>query len=164
MQLIGQGSDTLAPLLSQGGGQCSNLMTNPEAKLSTPLLVVDDRSDVLQALVRYFELDFENVLAAQSPIEAEALLSRHKPHFLLCDYWLGENYPPSTDLLPGWRRDNPCLKRVVLMTGTKSSSIPPCSAVDDVFAKPLRLSKMVEYFRRFAVSTTLDQPRLSTSA
>jgi hypothetical protein len=36
------------------------------------------------------------------------------------------------------------------MTGTKSSSIPHCPAIDDIFPKPLRLSEIVEYFKRHA--------------
>lgn len=125
-------------------------MRNSDAKLPNPLLVVDDRADVLQALLRFFELDFENVLSAQTPAAAEELLRTKQPEFLLCDYWLGESFPPSTEFLPVWRSKYPCLKRVVLMTGTKSSSIPPCPAIDDIFPKPLRLSKVVDYFRAHA--------------
>lgn len=127
-------------------------MRKSEPKLPYPLLVVDDRRDVLQALIRFFELDFEHVLAAQTPAEAESLLLERQPPFLLCDYWLGEEYPPSTEFLPRWRDQFPCLKRVVLMTGTKSSSIPNCPAIDDIFPKPLRLSQVVEYFRMHAES------------
>lgn len=125
-------------------------MRKAEAKIPHPLLVVDDRMDVLQALTRFFELDFEHVYAAQSPPEAEAMLRTHQPTFLLCDYWLGEKYPPSTEFLPRWRHEFPCVKRVVLMSGTKSSSIPPCSAVDDIFGKPLRLAQLVHYFSEHA--------------
>jgi len=125
-------------------------MEKSEGKLPQPLLVVDDRTDVLQALTRFFELDFQIVLKAQSPAEAEQVLRSRQPNFLLCDYWLGENHPPSTEFLPRWRAEYPCLKRVVLMTGTKSSSIPPCSAIDDIFPKPLRLARVVEYFRAHA--------------
>ncbi len=126
-------------------------MRNSEAKLPNPLLIVDDRADVLQALLRFFELDFEQVLSAQNPAEAEDIIRTKQPEFLLCDYWLGEAHPPSTEFLGRWRAEYPCLRRVVLMTGTKSSSIPPCAAVDDIFPKPLRLSKVVEYFRACAV-------------
>ena len=125
-------------------------METLEGKLPHPLLIVDDRLDVLQALTRFFELDFECVLGAQSPPQAEQLLRVNQPTFLLCDYWLGESYPPSVEFIPRWRQEYPCLKRVALMTGTKSSSIPHCAAIDDIFAKPLRLSGMVDYFKGHA--------------
>jgi DNA-binding NtrC family response regulator len=121
-------------------------MTEPHGKLPYPLLVVDDRADVLQALTRYFELEFEHVFGAQTVSEAEEILRTHSPTFLLCDYWLGDDTPPSTTFLPRWRREYPSLKRVVLMTGTKSTSIPPCPEVDVVLTKPLRMADMVEYF------------------
>lgn len=130
-------------------------MRKSEPKLPYPLLIVDDRRDVLQALSRFFELDFEHVLSAQTPAQAEVFLAERAPPFLLCDYWLGEEFPPSTEFLPRWREQFPCLKRVVLMTGTKSSSIPACAAIDDIFPKPLRLSTVVEYFRSHAESLTL---------
>ena len=125
-------------------------MREHEGKVPYPLLVVDDRLDVLQALTRFFELDFEHVLSAQNPKEAEELLRIRQPTFLLCDYWLGEKHPPSTEFLPRWREQFPCLKSVVLMTGTRSSSVPPCSAVDDIFTKPLRLASVVTYFKERA--------------
>ena len=125
-------------------------MRHSENKLPYPLLVVDDRVDVLQALTRFFELEFAHVLTAQDPAAAEDILRNRSPTFLLCDYWLGEKHPPSTEFLPRWRKQFACLKRVVLMTGTKSSSVPPCSAIDDIFCKPLRLARVVEYFRNCA--------------
>lgn len=121
-------------------------MTESSGKSPHPLLVVDDRIDVLQALTRFFELEFEKVFGAQTVAAAEEILRTHKPTFLLCDYWLGDDCPPSTTFLPRWREEHPSLKRVVLMSGTKSSSIPPCSAVDDIFAKPLRMAEVVRYF------------------
>jgi CheY-like chemotaxis protein len=127
-------------------------MEDPKKKLPYPLLIVDDRSDVIQALSRFFQLDFEHVLCAQTRTEAEALLLAWQPPFLLCDYWLGDDRAPSTEFLPRWRQEYPCLKRVVLMTGTKSSSIPPCSAIDDIFPKPLRLAQLVDYFRLHSLS------------
>lgn len=121
-------------------------MTLPEKKYPEPLLIVDDRADVLRALERFMSLYFECVLVAQTPPEAEALLEKHAPHYLLCDYWLGEEYPPATSFIPQWRTDFPCLRRVVLMTGTKSSSIVSCDQVDRVLQKPLNMEKLVGFF------------------
>jgi len=121
-----------------------------ELKLDQTLLVVDDRPEVLRAIERFLKLHFREVWSAQTPDQAREILQIHRPDFLLCDFWLGENYPPATALIPDWRADFPHLLRVVLMSGTKSSSIPPCSAIDATFAKPLQMSEIVAYFAEAA--------------
>lgn len=124
------------------------MMPPPDKKLPGGLLLVDDRVEVLRALERLLGLYFENVYCASSPPEAEERLKAHSPRFLLCDYWLGEKFPPATGFIPRWRREYPCLARVVLMSGTNSASIPPCDAVDQVFAKPLDTVRLIEFFMR----------------
>lgn len=107
---------------------------------------MDDRPEVLKAVERLLALYFEPVYAATTPHDAESLLRAHSPRYLLCDYWLGEDYPPATSILPRWRSTFPCLQRVALMSGTNSASIPPCDAVDQVFAKPLNTPRLIEFF------------------
>jgi DNA-binding NtrC family response regulator len=119
-----------------------------EPQLDRTLLVVDDRPEVLRAIERYVRLHFQRVWIAQTPEEAERVLAEHHPDFLLCDFWLGENYPPATALIPRWRSQYPTLRHVVLMSGTKSSSIPPCEAIDAQFAKPLQMSEIIAHFAR----------------
>jgi DNA-binding NtrC family response regulator len=121
-------------------------MNAPE-KMAQSLLIVDDREEVLRALERYMGLYLTTVLGAQTPDEAIALMDAHKPAFLLCDFWLGEKHPPSTSLIPEWRARFPFIKKVILMSGTKSSSIPACNAVDAIFPKPLDLKGLVQYLR-----------------
>jgi DNA-binding NtrC family response regulator len=121
-------------------------VTLPLQKLPQALLIVDDRDEVLRALQRYMALYFSSVFVAKTPPEAEALLAEHSPALLLCDYWLGEAYPPSTGFIPAWRKRFTSLRRVVLMSGTKSSSIPPCAEIDEVFQKPLDMKRLVEFF------------------
>jgi ActR/RegA family two-component response regulator len=121
-------------------------MNAPE-KMAQSLLIVDDREEVLRALERYMGLYLTAVYGAQTPDEAIAAMQTHAPTFLLCDFWLGEKHPPSTSLIPDWRLRFPCLKRVVLMSGTKSSSIPACDAVDAIFPKPLDLKGLVRYLQ-----------------
>lgn len=110
------------------------------------LLIVDDREDIRRAMARFFSLYFEAVYVAATPQEAENILRKNCPTYLLCDYWLGDDFPPSTDLIPAWRQLAPTLKSVALMTGTKITAIgcPPC--VDAVFQKPLEPSHVVDFF------------------
>jgi CheY-like chemotaxis protein len=104
-----------------------------------PLLIVDDRVEVRSALERFFGLWFRRVYAVATASEADSILERHRPSVLLCDYYLGDDLPPGTELIAGWRKRFPCLQRVVLMTGTRVSSLGDVSCVDAVFQKPLNL-------------------------
>jgi DNA-binding NtrC family response regulator len=115
-------------------------------KRPEPLLIVDDREAVRSSLVRFLEMYFEVVLSAGDPSQAEEQLRTGRPKYLLTDYWLGNAYPPSTELIPRWRKLCPTLTRVALMTGTKTSSIGACPEVDAVFAKPLDLRRVIEFF------------------
>ena len=67
------------------------------------LLIVDDREDIRRAMERYFSLYFEKVFVAATPVQAEQILRAHTPTFILCDYWLGDEFLPSTEYIPGWR-------------------------------------------------------------
>jgi CheY-like chemotaxis protein len=106
---------------------------------SEPLLIVDDREAVLTGLSRFFGLYFERIYVATTPQDAEVMLETHQPAALLCDYWLGDQHPVGTELIRAWRERYPCLKRVVLMSGTNASSLGDVSCADAVFQKPLNL-------------------------
>lgn len=109
------------------------------------LLIVDDRKEVRAALQRFFEMYFEQVLVAGTPPEAEECLSTHQPSLLLCDYFLGVEWPPATNLIPRWRAAFPCLTRVAIMSGTRSESIGNCPEADAVFEKPLNMREVTEF-------------------
>ena len=110
-----------------------------------PLLIVDDREDVRLALERFLSLYFEQVHAAGTPGDAESALNEYRPTLVLCDYWLGDEYPPATDLIPGWRERYPTIERVALMTGTKASALGRAQGVDAVFQKPLDLKQVTAF-------------------
>jgi hypothetical protein len=112
---------------------------------SEPLLIIDDRDAVLTALGRFFGLYFERIYVATTPQEAEVMLETHHPAVLLCDYWLGDRHPVGTELIRAWRERYPCIKRVVLMSGTHASSLGDVSCADAVVQKPLNL-KVVTAF------------------
>lgn len=115
-------------------------------KCSGTLLIVDDLEDVRAALGRYFKLYFGQVYVAATPAEAEECLREHHPDYLLCDYWLGDDHPPATALIPRWRDEYPSLKRVALMTGTKASALGQTQRVDRIFDKPLDLDRVLAFF------------------
>lgn len=111
----------------------------PTTERPGPLLVVDDAAEVRQSLRRYFARYVDRVLVAGTPAEAEGALRSAPVTALLCDYWLGAEHPPATALIPGWRAAHPSVRRVVLMTGTKTSSLDGSPGVDAVFHKPFDL-------------------------
>ena len=110
-----------------------------------PLLVVDDVPEMRRSLVRYFKRTFDTV-SAGTPEEAEEILMRSSPPYLLCDYWLGVEFPPATHFIPAWRKKFPSLRRVALMTGTKTTSIDSPTGIDALFEKPLDLDVITEFF------------------
>ena len=111
-----------------------------------PLLILDDRDDVRRGLKRLFGLFFEVVLLASNPEEAEAHAAQSSPPFLLCDYWLGPDHPPGSEVIRNLRERHPCIERVALMTGSKVSSLTDTEGADAVFAKPLNAEQVREFF------------------
>lgn len=109
------------------------------------LLIVDDRKEIRTALQRFFEMYFERVLVAATPPEAEACLHAQRPTLLLCDYFLGVEWPPATKLIPHWRTLFPFLVRVAIMSGTRSDSIGECPEADAIFEKPLNMREVTEF-------------------
>ena len=101
------------------------------------LLIVDDRPEILRSVKRFMAPLFRDVLVASTPEEAEAHLRSAAPEVLLCDYWLGPDLPTGTELISRWRVEFPCLRRLVLMTGTKPSALLGTEHADRVFEKPL---------------------------
>jgi CheY-like chemotaxis protein len=114
-------------------------------KLRELLLIVDDRKEVRAALQRFFEMYFERVLTAATPPEAEESLRTEQPTLLLCDYFLGVEWPPATSLIPAWRAMFPFLARVAIMSGTRSESIGNCPEADAIFEKPLNMREVTEF-------------------
>jgi CheY-like chemotaxis protein len=119
--------------------QHSGRIVSSQPLHSEPLLIIDDREAVLTGLSRFFGLYFERIHVARTPQEAEVMLEAHQPAVLLCDYWLGDRYPVGTELIRAWRERYPCIKRVVLMSGTNASSLGDVSCADAVVQKPLNL-------------------------
>ncbi len=111
-----------------------------------PILVLDDRADVLRSLARYFRLHFEAVVTSSTPTAAKQAIAAHRTPFLLCDYWLGEEHPPSPTLIREWRRDYPFIVRVAIMTGSDRVAAVSCEGVDAVFAKPFDLGEVASFF------------------
>ena len=118
---------------------------NNRPKRKDLLLVVDDRKEIRTALQRFFEMYFEEVLGAATPPEAEECLRQHQPTLLLCDYFLGVDWPPATTLIPRWRGEFVFLQRVAIMSGTRSESIGNCPEADAIFEKPLNMREVTAF-------------------
>lgn len=115
-------------------------------KASETLVILDDRDDVRVGLERLFGLFFARVLTAATPEQADTLLAESEAPFLLCDYWLGPEHPPGSEVIRGLRKRHPCLRKVALMTGSKVSALTDTEGADVVFSKPLDAKKVRAFF------------------
>jgi len=104
-------------------------------KARRTLLVVDDDPQIQRLLVRCLARDFDEILVAGTPAEAERLLVSHAVTHVVTDYDLGAGHPRGTALVEGWRCRYRSIELAVLLTGSLPSraKIPP--AVDRCFTK-----------------------------
>lgn len=108
-----------------------------EAQKAKILLIVEDRADVGAAFARYFRRYFDQVRVATTPAQAQELLDEQpEPTHVICDHWLGDDYPVGAQLLPRWRREHPSIERCVLVSGSEIEEIDCPAGVDAIFGKP----------------------------
>jgi ActR/RegA family two-component response regulator len=112
------------------------------------LLIVDDDLAVCRALKRALGRHFDEVLLAHDPEMAERVLEACRITHLVCDFNLGPGIPLGIDLLPGWRRANPFIKRAVVFTGTDLTDHPISPLVDRVLNKADGPDRLLEALRR----------------
>ena len=99
------------------------------------VLIVDDDPQIRSMMKRILFHEFDTVLTAGTPDEAEEILEENDVTQIISDYDLGPECPPGTELVIGWRQRYPSIRRVLLLTGTHlpDADIPP--EVDQYFAK-----------------------------
>ncbi len=107
------------------------------------LLIVDDESSVLRAVSRMLAKYADEILTADSHIEAEAVLESHEITHILCDHWFGRGLPLGIDLAAKWKRLYPRLKKVVVLTGVDIEGLSPCPLVDAVLPKTTETQKLI---------------------
>ncbi len=111
------------------------------------LLIIDDNPLIRRMLARVLSSEFDEVLVAEGPDQADQILECYTVTHMISDHDLGEGVPFGAALIPGWRKKYPSIKRVLIVTGSniKGIDIPP--EVDRVFAKsvlPSVLSKALK--------------------
>ncbi|MFO8071859.1 MAG: hypothetical protein R6V85_08290 [Polyangia bacterium] len=99
------------------------------------LLVVDDEPLVGRMIRRVLASDFDWILTATDPEGASASLEEACVTHLICDCYLGPGLPRGCDLVAGWRRDRPSIRRAVIFATTDLSASPPPEGVDAVLHK-----------------------------
>ncbi|MEM6790714.1 MAG: response regulator [Myxococcota bacterium] len=133
-----------SPLTEEGRATTPTVVSG--ALASARLLVLDDHAEILRSMDRYFGLFVAEVHTAITPEEAERILIAREPGLLLCDYWLGEEVPPGTQLVSDWRQRFDFIRAAAMMTGTKATGLLDAHGVDAVFQKPLRLPEVKNWF------------------
>ena len=84
---------------------------------------------------RILSHEFDTVLTAGTPDEAEEIFEENDVTQIISDYDLGPEYPNGIELIVDWRKRYPSIRRVLLLTGTHlaDADIPP--EVEHYFAK-----------------------------
>ncbi len=110
------------------------------------LLVVDDESAVCRALRRMLRGKVDRIVTAETPEDAETVLSSTSVTHLICDHYLGPGQPLGADLAAAWRGRYPSLRRVVILTGKDVEDVEPSQDIDHVLPKttePLQLAALL---------------------
>jgi hypothetical protein len=128
---------------------------------SPTLLLVQKQASAARALGRFLTGYYRQVLVAETPEAAEALLGKDQvPTDVVCGQDFGPDRPLGQDLLRGWRRQHPGIRRAVLATGAEG--VPDnIEGVDGIYQKPAPLSQLLHLL---GVHSLESSPHLDSSA
>ena len=114
------------------------------------VLVVDDEPLVLRTLSRVLKKHADQVFVAESAEEAERILAAQAIQFVVCDYNLGAQAAPGTEVVEGMRRNYPSIVRAVIFTGEEPRSISFKSAAVAVLRKSYDVGVLCDMVERTA--------------
>lgn len=101
----------------------------------TLLLVIDDESSVCRALRRLMRGRVDEIVTAETPADAEAILDTRAVTHVICDHLLGPGQPRGIDLARRWRERYPAIAGLVVLTGTNVANLEAPPEVDHVLPK-----------------------------
>lgn len=110
----------------------------------TTVLIVEDNEHVRRMLRKILKRRFDKILLAADPNEADRLLAENVVTHLLCDCNLGPGFPMGCQLIPGWRKKHPTIRRAVVYTGTDLSAVKVPPQVDRVVAKTDEVQELIK--------------------
>ena len=107
------------------------------------LLIVQQQPAVARTFGRLLGDAYDEVLLAESPEQAEQLLSASltKPIHVVCGQYFGQGRPTGQQWLASWRPRFPAIERAVLATGAEGLSTE-MSGIDGVYQKPGPLTQL----------------------
>jgi len=103
----------------------------------TILLVVDDESAVCRALRRMLRGKFDEIIAAETPADAEAVLASRAVTHVVCDHCLGPGQPEGLTIASAWRSAHPTIRKMIILTGVNLRSLAPAPGVDLLLPKTI---------------------------
>jgi CheY-like chemotaxis protein len=101
----------------------------------TILLVVDDESTVCRVVRRLMRDKFDEIATAETPADAEIVLSSRAVTHVICDHVLGPGQPHGLELAGRWKATYPSIRTVVVLTGANVSNLETPPGVDLVLPK-----------------------------
>jgi CheY-like chemotaxis protein len=124
VEAIGQGARLRAPLASEA-----------RAAARRTLLVVDDEPELAAMFRRFLKREFDEILDARGPADAEEILRSHPVTHLVVDGHL-PGAVSGQDLVQQWRRQQPAVRFAALFSGSTSLRGAVLPGIDGVFIKP----------------------------
>jgi len=89
----------------------------------------------------------DEIITAQTPVDAEVVLKTKPVTHVLCDHFLGPGQPTGLSIAHNWKQNYPSLKKVIILTGTDVNYLSQASGIDKIIPKtvdPVDLIKMLE--------------------
>jgi CheY-like chemotaxis protein len=112
----------------------------------TTLLVVDDESAVCRVLRRLLRNKFDDIVAVETPADAEAVLASRPVTHVVCDQCLGPGQPEGLEIASAWRAANPSIRKLIILTGANVMNLTALPGVDLVLPKtidPVDLARLL---------------------
>ena len=108
----------------------------------TTLLVVDDESAVCRVMRRMLRGKFGEILTAETPADAEAVLASRQVTHVVCDQCLGPGQPEGLAVAAGWRASYPSIRKLVILTGADVKNLAALPGIDLVLPKTTDLADL----------------------
>ena len=112
----------------------------------TILLIIDDESSVCRVLRRVLRNKVDEIVTAETPVDAHIVLKTKPVTHVICDHLLGPGQPKGLEIAKNWKQTYASIKKIVILTGTNAAqTIEIPSGIDHILPKTTEPVKLVNY-------------------